>query len=213
MRPPAVQRRWLLACLAGVPISAIGAVYPPNTWLQVGPVVIGVAVAWGALRRWPMSDASVRWAACFILLHLFAARWTYSAVPYDTWILALSGISIDAALGFDRNMFDRLVHFAFGLCMARPLVELGVVRGYLSLRGATWIMILTVLAVSALYEIFEWLLAVSMSPEAAARYNGQQGDMFDAQKDMGLALLGCAVPLAWHRRLFAGFNAPPPPDR
>src|SRR5687768_5144565 len=118
-RLPGAQRLWLLACLAGVPLSAIGAAYPPNTWLQVGPVVVGVAAAWWALRRWPMSDASVAWGCAFVLLHLFAARWTYSDVPYDAWGQAL-GFSVDAAFGFQRNMFDRLVHFAFGLCFARP---------------------------------------------------------------------------------------------
>lgn len=85
MSLPPRQRWWLLACLAGVPLSAVGAAYPPNTWLQVGPVVIGVALAWWALRRWPMSDASVGWACAFVLLHLFAAHWTYSDVPYEAW--------------------------------------------------------------------------------------------------------------------------------
>lgn len=112
MRPPAAQRWWLLACLAGVPLSAVGAVYPPNTWLQVGPVVVGVALGWWALRRWPLSNASVGWLGAFILLHLFAARWTYSSVPYDAWGQAAFGFSIDTALGFERNMFA-------GWCISR----------------------------------------------------------------------------------------------
>lgn len=213
MRLPAAQRWWLLACLAGVPLSAVGAAYPPNTWLQVGPVVVGVPFAWWALRRWPMSNASVAWAAAFVLLHLLAARWTYSDVPYDAWGRAVFGFSIDAALGFERNMFDRLVHFAFGLCMVRPLVEIGVRHAGLTRRMAILFMGLSVLALGALYEIFEWSLTIGLSPEAADRYNGQQGDMFDAPKDMALALLGCLLPLAWHRRLLAGINAPPPQDR
>jgi putative membrane protein len=209
---PIAQRCWLLACLAAVPLSAIGAAYPPNTWLQVGPVLAGVAFGWWALRRWPMSDASVGWACGFVLLHLFAAHWTYSDVPYDAWSRSL-GFGIDAAFGFERNMFDRLVHFLFGSCAMRPLVELGVVRARLSLRMAVAGAILSVLAIGALYEIFEWLLATSMSPTAADKYNGQQGDMFDAQKDMALALLGAILPLAFAGRLFAGINAPPRPDR
>ena len=213
MRLPAAQRWWLLACLAGVPLSAVGAAYPPNTWLQVGPVVVGVGLAWWALRRWPMSNASVAWVCGFVLLHLLAARWTYSNVPYDAWAQAAFGFSIDKALGFERNMFDRLVHFAAGLCFARPLVELCIVYGRLSRRWAIAVMILSVLAIGALYEIFEWTLTIGMSPEAADMYNGQQGDMFDAPKDMALALLGCLLPLAWHRLLLAGISAPPRPDR
>lgn len=193
---PAAQRWWLLACLAGVPLSAVGAAYPPNTWLQVGPVVAGVPLAWWALRRWPMSTASVAWACSFVLLHLFAARWTYSSVPYDAWGQAAFGFSIDAALGFQRNMFDRLVHFASGLCFALPLVEAGQRHAGLTRRMAVTFMLLAVLAIGAIYEIFEWMLTLGLSIEAAEQYNGQQGDMFDAPKDMALALAGAVLALA-----------------
>jgi putative membrane protein len=193
---PAAQRWWLLACLAGVPLSAVGAAYPPNTWLQVGPVVVGVPLAWWALRRWPMSTASMGWACGFVLLHLFAARWTYSSVPYDAWGQAAFGFSIDDMFGFRRNMFDRLVHFASGLCFALPLVEIGMRHAGLTRRMAMVFMLLAVLAIGALYEIFEWMLTLGLSPEAADQYNGQQGDMFDAPKDMALALLGALVALA-----------------
>lgn len=210
---PVAQRWWLLACLAGVPLSAVGAAYPPNSWLQVGPVVVGVGLGWWALRRWPMTTASVAWVSAFVMLHLLAARWTYSDVPYDAWGQAAFGFSIDKALGFERNMFDRLVHFASGLCFARPLVEIGTRYGGLTRRMAILVMVLAVLAIGALYEIFEWTLTIGMSPEAADMYNGQQGDMFDAPKDMALALLGALVALAGRRRLLAGLNAPPPRDR
>ncbi len=190
---PAAQRWCLLACLAGVPLSAVGAAYPPNTWLQVGPVVLGVPLACWALRRWPMSNASVAWACSFVLLHLFAARWTYSSVPYDVWGQAAFGFSIDAALGFQRNMFDRLVHFASGLCFALPLVEAEMRHAGLTRRMAVVFMLLAVLAIGAVYEIFEWMLTLGLSSEAAEQYNGQQGDMFDAPKDMALALLGALI--------------------
>lgn len=190
---PAAQRWWLLACLAGVPLSAVGAAYPPNTWLQVGPVVVGVPLAWWVLKRWPMRNASVAWACSFVLLHLFAARWTYSSVPYDAWGQALAGVSIDAVFGFQRNMFDRLVHFASGLCFALPLIEVGMRHAGLTLRKAVVFMLLAVLAIGALYEIFEWMLTLGLSVEAAEQYNGQQGDMFDAPKDMALALLGALI--------------------
>lgn len=193
---PAAQRWWLLACLAGVPLSAVGAAYPPNTWLQVGPVLAGVPLAWWALRRWPFSTASVASACSFVLLHLFAARWTYSSVPYDAWGQAAFGVSIDAALGFQRNMFDRLVHFASGLCFALPLVEAGMRHAGLARRMAVTFMLLAVLAIGAVYEIFEWLLTLGLSTEAAEQYNGQQGDMFDAPKDMALALAGAVFAVA-----------------
>lgn len=52
-----------------------------------------------------------------------------------------------------------------------------------------------ILATSAVYEIAEWLVAVTLAPDWADHYNGQQGDVWDAQKDMALAALGAAVGL------------------
>jgi putative membrane protein len=190
----------LVVVLIGIPISAWGAVYPPNTWLQVGPVAIIVAVAWRALRLMPLSDMSVGWLATFLLLHLFAARWTYSNVPYDHWLSAITGHSVDAAFGFNRNMFDRLVHFAFGLCVAAPVLEIGTRYLEFGAKIGALVVLFFVLGSGAAYEIFEWLLAALMDPKSAEAYNGQQGDMFDSQKDMLIAALGSLFGLLLGRR-------------
>lgn len=76
----------------------------------------------------------------------------------------------------------------------------------LTRRMAILVMVLAVLAIGALYEIFEWLLTIGMNAEAADQYNGQQGDMFDAPKDMAMALLGSLAMLPW-------ISAPQQPDR
>ena len=187
--------QWVLIALVliGIPLSAWGAVYPPNTWLQVGPVGLAVLAAIPALKRWPISNGSASCIAAFFLLHLFAARWTYSDVPYNAWL----GFSLDAAMGFGRNMFDRLVHFMFGLLVVPPLVEIGRRFLGMSLRLALIFAVLFVLGISAAYEIFEWLLAVAMDPVAAELYNGQQGDVFDSQKDMGMAGIGAIMTAIW----------------
>jgi putative membrane protein len=153
-------------------------------------------LAYWALRRWPISNSSSGCVAAFILLHLLAARWSYSFVPYD----ALLGGGIDASLGFERNMFDRLVHFAFGVLAMPPMVELGVRYWGLTRRMALAFGVMFVLAVGGLYEIFEWSLTLALAPEDAGAYNGEQGDMFDAQKDMALAGLGALVALPLVRR-------------
>jgi putative membrane protein len=192
--PPA-QRNLLAAVLLAIPLSAWGALYPPNTWLQVGPIVLIVAMLWRTLKRHPLSNTSVNWIVGFLLLHLFAARWSYSFVPYSDWSRVLTGISIDAVFGFERNMFDRLVHFAYGLCFAVPIVE--ICRRYLamSLKISIWVMLLFVLGTGGLYEIFEWLLSITMDPAAADAYNGQQGDLFDPQQDMLIASVGSVLGL------------------
>lgn len=173
-----------------IPLSGRGASYPPNTWLQLGPVVLLLLVAIPLLRRWPLSTASVACIACFLLLHDLAARWTYSDVPYDQWSRSLFGTSIDQALGFTRNQFDRIVHFLFGLLAIRPVAEIAHRHFGLGPRAALYVAPEFVLACSAVYEIFEWQLALFMDPADADAYNGQQGDIFDGQKDMALAAIG-----------------------
>ncbi len=182
-------QRWMFVAIGlGIPLSAWGALYPSNTWLQVGPVVIALPFAWRALARAPISDASAACIAAFVVLHLFAARWSYSFVPYDAWLPALTT---------ERNHFDRLVHFAFGVLAMAPMGEAGVRYWGLSPRMAQAFAIAFVLAAGGLYEIFEWALTLALAPADAGAYNGEQGDRFDAQKDMALAGLGAvlAVPL------------------
>ncbi|HEY0630377.1 MAG TPA: DUF2238 domain-containing protein [Sphingomicrobium sp.] len=194
--PPTARERSLAAglLLLGSLISSIGAAYPKNTWLQVGPVAaVAVAVPW-IMRRWELSWISWICLLIFLLLHLFAAHWTYSDVPYRQWLAAV-GIDPAPMMG-TRNMFDRLVHFCFGLLVVRPIVEIESVHVGVHRRLANRLAILFVLASSAAYEIFEWTLAILVSPEAAEAYNGQQGDMFDAQKDMWMAFAGAVISLA-----------------
>ncbi len=190
--PLAKSQGWMLAAVAlGVPLSAWGAIHPTNTWLQVGPVALLLPLAYLALKRWPISTASAACMTGFVLLHLFAARWSYNFVPYDAWLPS----GLNAAFGFERNHFDRLVHFVFGALAMPPMVEMGVRYWGLSCRMALSFAITFVLAIGGLYEIFEWSLTLALAPEDAGAYNGEQGDRFDAQKDMALAGLGAVLAL------------------
>ncbi len=192
MPPLGKAQGWMLALVAlGVPLSAWGALYPANTWLQVGPVAVLLPAAYRILRRAPMSDLSAACMTAFVLLHLFAARWSYSFVPYQDWL---------PGLGSDRNMFDRLVHFAFGVLAMAPMTELGVRYWGLSRHMGLAFAILFVMAAGGIYEVFEWSLTLALAPEAAGAYNGEQGDMFDAQKDMALAGLGAVLALLFVRK-------------
>jgi putative membrane protein len=180
-------QRWMFGAVAvGIPLSAWGALYPGNTWLQVGPVALLLPFAGAALRRAPISNVSAACITAFVLLHLFAARWSYSFVPYGEWLPVLAS---------ERNMFDRLVHFLFGALAMAPMVELGVRYWGLSQRMALVFAVLFVLAVGGLYEIFEWSLTLTLAPGDAGAYNGEQGDRFDAQKDMALAGVGALLAL------------------
>ena len=150
----------------------------------------------------------------FTCLHILGARYLYSNVPYDRWAERFLNwhVELDEVHG---NKFDRLVHFAFGLLMLPLFFQ--IARRWFGIGNffhALFFAWLFVQSFSLLYEVFEWVLSEVMSPEDAEGYNGQQGDMWDAQKDMFLALLGSTVAAAFLTlRRFAARKAPPTTGR
>lgn len=134
----------------------------------------------------------------FLALHAIGARYIYSYVPYDQWSQHLCGVTISSVFGWERNHYDRLVHFSFGLLLAHPTREIfernelarGIWSRYFALEF--------IIAASAVYELAEWFVAILFAPDWADRYLGQQGDMWDAQKDMALASCGAIIALAHH---------------
>jgi putative membrane protein len=121
----------------------------------------------------------------FLSLHTIGAHYTYSETPIGVWMQDL--------FGFERNHYDRVVHFSFGVLMYHPLRE--IARRAAGIRTAwSYVFAFTaVLTFSAIYEIMEWCVAVIVSPEAALAYLGTQGDVFDAQKDAALAATGAIL--------------------
>jgi putative membrane protein len=167
--------------------------YPTVAPLHHIPTLILLLASPFILRRWPMSNGAVISVVLFFALHTIGGRYTYSNVPYDTWSRSLFGLSLDQIFGFTRNNYDRLVHFSYGLLAVYPIREflnrhLGVTP-----RLSLYIAVESVIAVSALYELFEWFLSMVLGGAMAADYNGQQGDFWDAQKDMALATIGAFV--------------------
>jgi putative membrane protein len=192
--------RWPLAAfLLFWAVTCLDPPYPRELVLQHVPTVAAlVALAVGS-RRVPLSRSSVRLVLVFLSLHALGARYLYSYVPYDDWSAAMFGRSISSLCGFTRNHYDRLVHVAYGLLLFFPAREVIVRR--LQLRGF-WADVLAVqfiLATGALYELIEWCVALTFAPDWAEHYNGQQGDHWDAQKDMALAGLGAVVALICSR--------------
>jgi putative membrane protein len=122
-----------------------------------------------------------------MLLHVVGSHYTYSEVPF--------GITLQHWFGSERNMYDRLVHFSFGLLLVYPLRE--IFMRVAKARGvwAYGFPLMLVLAFSATYEIIEWLVAARVDPAAGLAFLGAQGDVWDAQKDMVLAVIGAAITL------------------
>jgi putative membrane protein len=152
-----------------------------------------VFLGWGVIaatyRRFPLSRASYGLIAVFLALHAVGAHYTYSLTPLGDLVRDL--------LGQERNHYDRFVHFAFGLLFIYPFMDL--LERYVIRRQRVWRAILAVsliLALSGLYELIEWAAAMILDPGAALAFLGSQGDVFDGQKDAGLAFIGSLIGLA-----------------
>ena len=178
-------------------ITCINPIYPQEQYLQhIGTVLLLLPLVIDAFRnKMPMS--AFVGIALFTLIHVIGARYIYSYVPYKEWAVSL-GI-VDAGYFYDpRNHYDRFVHFSFGVLLFPYLVY--VCKKWLGQQRfvaiiMAWLIIQTG---SMIYELFEWLLTVVMTSEAAENYNGQQGDMWDAQKDMALAMLGSTIMMLFY---------------
>ncbi len=202
----------MVAGLSRVQMAALGALallvlavnidqpFPAVAPLHHIPTVALIASAPCWLRRWPLSNAALFCLLAFFALHSFGARWTYSNVPYDLWLRGLAGTDTALLFGWSRNHYDRLVHCACGLLLMLPLVEW--IRPILTLpwRGLVVAAVILLLALSGAYELFEWLLSLTVPTGMADDYNGQQGDVWDAQKDMALALAGSLLAAIWLMR-------------
>lgn len=185
---PVAQRRMIALLLPAVGLANFAQPFPDLAPLQHGPTIALILAAPWLLRRWPLSDFAVGCLWLFLLLHTLGARWIYSYVPYDDWARAISGHDISSLFGATRNGYDRLVHFAFGALLTLPVAE--VARRQMSWGWSLAFAFAAVGLGSALYEIFEWLLTMIAAGDTADYYNGQQGDMWDAQKDMAMAQIG-----------------------
>ena len=163
-------------------ISGIGPKDRPTWMLEALPVLI--ALPWLALtrRRFPLTPLLYRLLSLHALILLVGAHYTYAEVPLGTWL--------QEALDLSRNHYDRLGHFAQGLVPALLVRELLLRRSPLQ-RGPLLFTLVTsaCLAFSAFYELLEWWTAV-FTDDGAVAFLGTQGDPWDTQWDMFLALLG-----------------------
>jgi putative membrane protein len=163
-------------------------------WLLENTLVVAFAVALAMSSRWfPLSRVSYTLIFLFLCLHEVGAHYTYSRVPYEEWTQALFGMSLNEAMGWERNHFDRLVHFSYGLLLAYPVREIFLrvanVRGF----WGYFLPLDVTMSTSMIFELFEWGAAVLFGGELGMAYLGTQGDIWDAHKDMALASLGALI--------------------
>ena len=175
------------ALLAWRPVSR-------STWVLENVLAVALVLVLAlTYRRFRLSRVSYICIFVFLFFHQIGAHYTYSQVPYDAFFERLLGWSPDATFGFERNHFDRFVHFAYGFLLVYPIREVFLriadVRGFWSY----FLPLDVAMSTSLVYELLEWAAAVVFGGETGQAYLGTQGDVWDAHKDMALAALGAAL--------------------
>jgi len=166
-------------------ITAINPLYPRDWLLENLLVFIYAALLLATYHRFTFSNLSYGLFTLFLSLHLVGAHYTYAETPLGFWLQTL----FDA----ERNHYDRIVHFSFGLLVAYPMHEILVRKAGVSRAWSYFITVNCILAFSAFYEIIEIVAAKIVSPELGNAYLGTQGDEWDAQKDTSLAFIGSII--------------------
>ena len=185
-----VHQNRLLQALAGLYalvwiVTAINPVYPLDWLLENLLVFAIVPLLVFTHRRFQFSDISYVLITIFLCLHAFGAHTTYAEQPIGYWM--------QDTFGFDRNHYDRVVHFSFGLLIYYPFYEWILRRTRLIRRRVFLVALVVSIASSTIFELLEWGIVVITNPEAGQAYLGTQGDVFDSQKDSFLAGIGALI--------------------
>ena len=182
------ERRILLGLAAVALVVSRWKAYDPATWLmEVFPVLVGAPLLVVTFRRFPLTPMLYRLLFVHALILILGGHYTYARVPLGFWIQDL--------LDFSRNHYDRIGHFAQGFIPA--ILAREILLRCSPLERGKWLSFLVVavcLAFSALYELIEWWAALA-GGEAAEAFLGTQGDVWDTQWDMFLALCGSIISL------------------
>jgi putative membrane protein len=187
--------RWPVVLLAAYGVVWLALAIDPvlrSDWLLENAIVF-VAVPLLALtaRRLRFSDFAYGCLFVFFVFHAVGAHYTYSLVPWSDWWQWLGGAPVEG-----RNHFDRLVHFLYGLLVTPAAVELFAHSGRYARPWDFLFRGLFMAGHAALYELIEFAAALLFGGDLGQAYLGTQGDIWDGQKDMALALAGTALMLA-----------------
>jgi len=189
---------WMIALVA----SGI-APYDRVTWvMEVAPVLIAAPILMATRTRLPLTTLVYVLIAIHGLILIYGGAYTYARVPLGFWLQEL--------LGFERNPYDRIGHLAQGFVPAMVARELFLRVFHIEGRKIrNFLVVCVALAISAFYELIEWWAAVVMGG-GAEEFLGTQGDVWDTQWDMFMALTGATLALLtlsrWHDRQLKNYN-------
>lgn len=199
-----MTRDTLLLVLGAVVLAALVASgiapYERGTWvLEVLPVLLALPVLALTRKRFPLSTLLYILIAAHMLVLILGGAYTYARVPLGFWL--------QDWMGLGRNPYDKIGHFMQGLVPAMVAREILLRGAYLSSRRmAGFLSVCVAMAISAVYELIEWWAALALG-QGADEFLGTQGDVWDTQSDMFLALIGATVAVTllarWHDRQMA----------
>ncbi len=195
------SRNALNAMLAAIVTAALVvsgiAPYDRATWLmEVAPVLIALPLMIATRQSYPLTTLLTVLIAIHALALIGGGAYTYARVPLGFWLQDL--------LGTVRNPYDKIGHFLQGFVPAMVAREILIRGGYVVGRRMTgFLCICIAMAISASYELIEWAAALAMG-QGADEFLGTQGDPWDTQSDMFMALIGSSTAIAllagWHDR-------------
>jgi len=171
--------------LAGLLVSGIAPYDRATWWLEVAPVLIAAPLLVATRERFPFTTLAYALICVHGLILMVGAAYTYAQVPVGFWV--------QDWLGIERNPYDRLGHFAQGFIPAIVAREI-LIRAFKLAPGGFlfFITVCIALALSAVYEMIEWWTALALG-QGADHFLGTQGDEWDTQWDMFLALVGAVT--------------------
>ncbi len=188
-RTPFTQNKWLIIFIViffSIWISTLIGTTDLANWFMENALVFGFLIfLFFHYKKYQFSDLSYLLITIYLCLHVYGAKYTYAENPFGYWL--------KDAFHWQRNHYDRIVHFSFGFLLAYPMREL-FIRFFKFPSWVGWALPIEItLSVSGFYELIEWAVADVFFPAQGVAYLGTQGDIWDAQKDIFLATLGAVL--------------------
>jgi putative membrane protein len=171
-------------------IMAINPKYPQDWLLENVLVFLFFPFVYWMDKKHNYTLLSIILLLIFASFHSLGSHYTYAEMAHFN--------AVTHFFGFERNHFDRFVHFLFGLLVFRILFEM-IVSSTVSTKSALIFTLTMVISISTFYEMLEWLAAVILHPELGMAFLGTQGDIWDAHKDTALAMLGALINIAFYQ--------------
>jgi putative membrane protein len=205
------RERLLLVLAAAVVVALVVSGIAPKDrltwWMEVLPAMIALAVLFATRRSHPLTTLLYVLITLHCLVLIYGGAYTYAHVPAGFWLQDL--------LGTARNPYDKIGHLVQGFVPAMIAREIFLRGGYVrGKRMTAFLCVCAAMTVSAVYELIEWWAALAMG-QGADEFLGTQGDQWDTQSDMFMALIGSCTALLLlsrlHDRQLAALSSPGKP--